>query len=460
MTEEFPPFNYRDGTGQITGPVTRVVEEILNRTGEITPIELLLWSEGYKICQDVPGTVLFSMSRSQEREGHFQWVGPVASFEFVFYGRNESHQKISTLDDARKVSTIAVVRDDVRHQFLAENNLTNLLLCSDDHECVARLLSHEADLWLGSSAGAAWVLEEAGADPHAIVPLYPVRTIEIYIALQRETPVETVQVWRDTLAAMQRDGTVARIRDEFGVPLISREDEGNYNCSGDFAYQDQTLLSAILALTDAKVLLCARPLEAFALTSDAGSGEWETIRPILTAVERQAPYGRFWYAHPNGSYYTTVDGPATSNLYDRPYFAGVISGNESIGTIVVSHSTGKGTAIVAVPIVRNGTVTGVLGASLYLDQISEYLRESVDLPEGTEFFAIGQEGLVALHSRPEKILQDIGRRDLDAPEGPTVARMIEEKGGSFEYTSPEGSWRGSFARSELTGWSFAVQHQS
>ena len=116
-----------------------------------------------------------------------------------------------------------------------------------------------------------------------------------------------------------------------------------------------------------------------------------------------------------------------------PIFRRCLPGRESVGTVVSSHSTGRDVAIVAVPVMVNGTVTGVLGASVYLDSITTYVQDSLGLPDTVQFFAIDPAGNIALHSNDEQIFQNNMSAGTAQPGsvGAAVNAMLAEKAGTI-----------------------------
>ncbi len=452
-TEDFPPYNAIDKDGMITGQSTAVVREIAERLGQNVTIELVPWAEGYGHALNEPDTGLYSAARTAEREPLFLWVGPIGTYEYVFYAKNGSGISAPTLDAVRKVRAVGVVKDDVRHQYLAANGLANLVLYPNDTAAVRDLLNGTIDLWLGSSNTARATALAAGIDPAELTPVYPVRKDELFIAFNNETPPAVVDAWQETLNAMKRDGTYDAILSRYqgsGTGTENRSpDSGTMDVPGAIA------LSSVIAYTDLRLESIDRVLEALATTEEVRSGEWERIMPLLADAEQKDPAARLWYSRPNGTYYTTVDGLAASNLMSRPYFPTVLAGNVSIGTVVVSHSTGKSTAIVAVPVMEQGAVTGVLGASVYLDEFSVAIRESLDLRDPIFFFALDRQGMYALNSREERISQNSTEQDTTSATE-AMERILSEDEGTVAYTSEGEQRQVIFGSSPLTGWRFAL----
>jgi ABC-type amino acid transport substrate-binding protein len=449
ITEEFPPFSYADANGQAAGQSTDVVNGILTRLKQSAGIEILPWSEGYSRALAGPDVVLYSTARTDEREHLFKWVGPIASFDYMLYAKNGSSLQIDSLEAAKKVGKIGVVKDDARYQFLQQNRFENIVTCETDTECLRDLLAGNTDLWLGSTANAATIAEKAGIDPSSLKGVYPVRTVQMYIAFSNDTPDTIVQNWQDALDAMKRDGTFDTIRRNYGLSASAGTEVQRSTGS-----EAELALSAIIAETDGRLKSVLRTYEVLAGTSEAQSRDWQNIRPLLAIYEQHEPDSRVWYAMPNGSYYTVVDGLTTGNLMSRSYFPVVLAGNESIGTVVVSLSTGRNAAVVAVPVKENDTVTGVLGASVYLDTMTQFLRDEV--PDPYIFYAIDKEGKFAIHSDMGQISRDIATIDTGSSYGQALQQIRSEDRGEVSYDDGGIHYQARFRTSPLTGWRYVV----
>jgi ABC-type amino acid transport substrate-binding protein len=446
-TEEFPPYNVRGPDGGVTGSSTDVVREILSRLGQEGTIELIPWSDGYNRTLSMPDTAIYSTARTPERERLFSWVGPIGSFDFVFYARNGTSLPAASLEAIKKAGTIAVVRDDARHQYLVAQNVTNLSLYPDDQSCLRALMTGECDLWLGSSASASQTISGSGYAAGDIVPVYTASRMELFIAFNNQTSPEVIDAWQSTLDAMKRDGTFQAIMTRYGLPVSG--------AAGTTNGSSQTVLQAIMALSDQKLSGLATSLEVLALTGEARSGDWEQIRPLLLTLEERTGGVRLWYALPDGSYYTTVDNLTSASLADRPYFPVVLAGNTSIGSVVVSHSTGRTTGIVAVPVTRSGKVSGVLGGSVYLDTLSTDLAETITLPPGMTFFALDPNGTCALNSQVARIGQQVTVQGTPA-ETEAFRSILSRDSGEVSYVSEGTQQTVVFRTSPLTGWRFGV----
>jgi hypothetical protein len=187
-------------------------------------------------------------------------------------------------------------------------------------------------------------------------------------------------------------------------------------------------VSAVVALADSHILSYANALEALAMTQEVQSGDWEEMVGLLTKVEQAQVPGTMWFVLPDGSYSTVELGKTDQNISDRAYFPGLMAGNKVLGDLVVSKATGKKSLVTASPVIREGEVIGGLGASIFLDDLSDTLGEELALPDDMVFYATTEAGEVVLHSDTQLIFET----------SPNLAKNVV------------------FKTSSLTGWLFAL----
>jgi Cache domain len=240
------------------------------------------------------------------------------------------------------------------------------------------------------------------------------------------------------------------------LPAMAAEDRSAaLDGSGVSTTELRLLLNSFVALGEGHVEHVLRGLKLMSATGEVQSGKWEDMRPILAEFGRSGiKAAAVWFALPDGSYYTVKKGLTEFNLRDRPYFPRLMAGEEVAGDLVVSKSTGKRTAIVAVPVKRNGKIIGALGASLSVEEISRMLDEKMALPDNMVFYALDASGQTSLHRNAALLFaypSDMGSRSLTEK----VREMLSKRDGVLSYDF-EGKRTVVFRKSPLTGWTFAV----
>jgi polar amino acid transport system substrate-binding protein len=204
MTEEYPPFNYTDAGGNLVGSSTGEVKAIINKLGEDINIEVLPWAQAYETVLLEPDTALYSMARTPERENLFMWVGPIGSYENWLYAKKGSSTRVSSLDDAKAVKGIAVVKDEAGQQKLAQQGFINFVYTDSTADGLKKLVAGQSDLWLGTGADVEMVAKKAGVDPLGIEAVAFVHKVDLYIGFNKNTPYATVLAWQMALDSLKK----------------------------------------------------------------------------------------------------------------------------------------------------------------------------------------------------------------------------------------------------------------
>ncbi len=206
LTEESPPYNFTRA-GHVTGSSTEVVREILRRLGEPDNIQVLPWARSYKLLNSQPNVALFSTTRTPEREDLFFWVGPLFTVHYGFYARKSSRFQIDSLEDAKKVGSIATYKDDVKEQLLKSMGFDNLDSSKSPASNLKKLMAGRVDLWLFDNVGVSDIARQQNVDPSELELVWPFKSYQAYVAISRQTSEQTVGQWQAALHAIVEDGT-------------------------------------------------------------------------------------------------------------------------------------------------------------------------------------------------------------------------------------------------------------
>jgi hypothetical protein len=239
------------------------------------------------------------------------------------------------------------------------------------------------------------------------------------------------------------------------VACLGCGEETTTSSGSVFTIDGETGLAAGIALTENHIQSLVNTMQVLAMTDEVRAGSWEGMQGLLGRFSQDQVPSAVWFALPDGSYYTVEVGKASGNLSDRSYFPGVMSGATVVGDLVVSKSTGKNSVIVAVPVKNDGQVVGALGVSVYLDDLSKILVEELQLPDNMVFYAVDEQGYIALHSDPQWLMQkaaDLGSSTFSQ----AVDGMLSKKEGNATYEFGGMLETVVFKTSPLTNWCFAL----
>ena len=213
VTEELPPYNMTRN-GQLTGMSTEVVQAVLKEVNVEANIQSMPWARAYDLALHDPNVLIYSITRTAEREHLFKWVGTIAASRWYLYSSSAHPISLLALDDARALQT-ATVNEDVGEQYLVARNFVigQQLQASNRYELnYQKLRTGHVDLWISDELNASYLARQAGDDPNlTLVQSLRVPELEeaggFNMAFSVATPDATVQRFREALKTIRENGT-------------------------------------------------------------------------------------------------------------------------------------------------------------------------------------------------------------------------------------------------------------
>ncbi|MGK9066036.1 substrate-binding periplasmic protein [Stutzerimonas chloritidismutans] len=207
LTQNFPPFSMAvDGKNfakesAINGIDAEVVAELFKRAG--VPYEMTLrfpWSRLQDLAEKTHGFGVFSLSRTPQREPKYKWVGPLSEIQIVLLKTPESPIQLTSLEDAKQYR-IGSKDGSVGSQYLITRGIEvqNSLI-----DTPAKLKSGQFDLWATTNPSGEYEAKQAGVGP--LVVALTLNRVDLYLALNKDTPDDVVEKLQRTLDQMKQDG--------------------------------------------------------------------------------------------------------------------------------------------------------------------------------------------------------------------------------------------------------------
>lgn len=201
--------------GNKGGLIYDQVWELMRRTDINIPVTQVSWKRGYAEATGKPDVGLFPTTRTAEREKLFHWIGPILRLQWVFYGLNESGIVINSLEDAKKVGSIGTYANDSKEQWLRSKGFTNLVSVMENVTNMKKLYDKRIDLMVGSPSVTNQWPERYGFDPDKLVVVYPFKTVDLYLALSKDTSMDTVWALEKAFKSMAEEGTIATLYEKW-----------------------------------------------------------------------------------------------------------------------------------------------------------------------------------------------------------------------------------------------------
>jgi hypothetical protein len=218
---------------------------------------------------------------------------------------------------------------------------------------------------------------------------------------------------------------------------------------GGHDYLENTLNVAAHSL-DGLMLNTLGALELIAATPEAKQGDWNGIKPYLQKQQKLLA-GAYFFALPDGNYYTVQQDLTNLNLSSREYFPSLMAGKQVWGFPIHSRSTDKKSALLACPVRSGDKVTGALGASVFLDELQRKINDELRLPDNCTWFVVDSSGLTMLDREPEYIFMNALTEGSASLKG-TLEQAFKAEQGRIDYELGGLARKGFFRRLPHLDW--------
>ncbi|ANI57877.1 substrate-binding periplasmic protein [Pseudomonas sp. GR 6-02] len=211
LTENFPPYNMaKNGKNfaqdeNINGIAVDIVREMFKRAD--IPYSLTLrfpWERIYKLALEKPGYGVFVMARLPDRENLFKWVGPIGPDDWIMLAKADSKITLESLDEARKYK-IGAYKGDAIAETLAKQGLKPIVVLRDQDNA-KKLANGQIDLWATGDPAGRYLARLDGVTGLKTVLRF--NSAELYLALNKDVPDETVAKLQAALDQLRKEGVV------------------------------------------------------------------------------------------------------------------------------------------------------------------------------------------------------------------------------------------------------------
>ncbi len=215
MTEEFPPYNFRE-KGKLQGTSVDLIELILQKMNSKLrreDIQVLPWARAYKHILEKENTVLFVMTKTREREKLFKWVGPISTARNVLIAKKKAGIKIDSIQAAKKYR-ISAVRNDAGAQLVVSQTglrMEDLEINANAIQSIQMLNAGRTDLFAYDENVAFWLIHTYGLSQENFETVFVIEEGRHYFAFHRNTPDELVEKIQKVLDELKAQGEYDQI---------------------------------------------------------------------------------------------------------------------------------------------------------------------------------------------------------------------------------------------------------
>ncbi|MEA2066861.1 MAG: transporter substrate-binding domain-containing protein, partial [Thermotogota bacterium] len=219
VTKDYAPLSFEE-KGVLKGLTVDIVKEIAEETGCNISMTSVTFEDAYKKIQGDGNYAIPTFVFTGERKSKFQWVGPLAITKTYLYSRNGLNKEILTIEDAKNVEKIGVVKDYYSHQLLESQGFNNLVIYNSEEFLLRALINEKVDLAPFNEI----VLENLLESCENKAELTKTIIIDLdmtFIGFSSDVPEEVVNKWQAALDKMKESDELEKIYRKWlpGIPV-------------------------------------------------------------------------------------------------------------------------------------------------------------------------------------------------------------------------------------------------
>ncbi len=218
VTEEWPPYNYEEN-GQVTGLSTEIVRATLAQAKVKGNFGIYPWGRAYDMALNEKNVLIYTITRNEEREKLFHWIGPVASRELYLWKlKKRTDIVISSIEYAKKFVVGSEINDAATEMFTAygfKEDLNLEIVPANEHN-YRKLFEGRIDLFNGVSSSVAFQFKRLGLPFDQIEPAFLlVKADTYYMAFGKKTSDDLVGRIREAFETLRKENRIGPITEKY-----------------------------------------------------------------------------------------------------------------------------------------------------------------------------------------------------------------------------------------------------
>jgi len=219
-TEQYPPYNmttngqpFAHSAKDITGLCTDVLNALLKQTELDYSIKLRDLSYGLNRAERHPDHAIYCVSKTDDREPFFDWVGPLSSIKWTLFAKPGSSIELDRLEDARQYQ-IGGYKGDVMTGYLTEKGF-DVSAISNNGLNARRLVQDQIDLWVADGLAGPYLAADA-SDVTDLTPVLVFRETPMYLAVHKNTDPAILEALNESYEKLVTSGEKDTISRSYG----------------------------------------------------------------------------------------------------------------------------------------------------------------------------------------------------------------------------------------------------
>lgn len=219
-TQSWPPYSY-EADGKLTGYSTELLRAVLNEASLDASFTVLSWSRAYQTASQEPNSLLYTTTRTPEREDVFEWIGPIGIRKlWLFKLKDRQDIQIKGKEDLKKYR-VSIVRDTSSLKLVMDRDLfprSQIDEAPTTASNVKKLFFKRVDLILATNGGANYELSQLPYPRDAMEPVYVLNDeFLFYFAINKKSDPILIEKIRHAFAKIKAIGLVDTLKKKYMV---------------------------------------------------------------------------------------------------------------------------------------------------------------------------------------------------------------------------------------------------
>lgn len=220
LTETYPPFNFKDDTGEASGISTEILQVALKRARIAYSITFRPWKRAYMATLSEGDTCLYSTAQTEDRKNLFKWVGPLIDNDWVLFANATSNLEIKTIEDIRNLRIGGYPEDAITEHLLSLG--IDVEVTGTDISNLRKLQGNRIDLWPSGLIVGSVLSAKEGI---SVKPVFSIKKVAVSLACNKSVSDITVMTLQTILDEMKEDGSIDAIKAQYNDQLKSQPKE-------------------------------------------------------------------------------------------------------------------------------------------------------------------------------------------------------------------------------------------
>jgi len=219
VTEYFQRYQVKNEDGSLDGFAVEVVEAIFKQTGDTANISVLPWGGAYKKALNEKNVMIFSISRTPNRQNKFKWVGILSNEPLYAWGlKTNFATKIDSLQTLKSLIFVAI-RDSYPDNILSSQGFTKVFRVTTQEQLLGMIYKDRAELLVSGKVGMEYRTQVMGLDFGKLTRVYEFANLSsnLGIAFNLHSDFELVSSYQQAFKNIEQSGQLSTIKKKWDV---------------------------------------------------------------------------------------------------------------------------------------------------------------------------------------------------------------------------------------------------